>query len=110
MLCGQPGLIGLVMSAGGTHEEHAHEELARLVHQELQQQLGRLPEQRWFQVIAERRATFACVPNLRRPPNRTPLDNFVLAGDYTASDYPATIESAVRSGISAARLVLGGSG
>jgi hydroxysqualene dehydroxylase len=30
----------------------------------------------------------------------------VLAGDYTASDYPATLESAVRSGIGAAQLVL----
>jgi hypothetical protein len=31
----------------------------------------------------------------------------VLAGDYTASDYPATLESAVRSGVAAARLALG---
>jgi uncharacterized protein with NAD-binding domain and iron-sulfur cluster len=37
---------------------------------------------------------------------RTPLRNFFLAGDYVASDYPGTIESAVRSGISAARLLL----
>jgi uncharacterized protein with NAD-binding domain and iron-sulfur cluster len=57
-------------------------------------------------VIAERRATFACVPNLARPQNRTPLPDFHLAGDYTASDYPATIESAVRSGVAAARLIL----
>jgi len=105
-LCGQAGLIGLVISAEGVHEEHAHEELAQLAHQELQQQTGPLPQPRWFQVIAERRATFACVPGLVRPANRTPLPDFHLAGDYTASDYPATIESAVRSGIAAARLVL----
>ena len=105
-LCGQAGLIGLVISAGGTHEEHTHEELARLVHQELQQQIGPLPAPRWSQVIAERRATFACVPGLARPENRTPLPDFHLAGDYTKSDYPATIESAVRSGIAAARLIL----
>jgi hydroxysqualene dehydroxylase len=105
-LCGQAGLIGLVISAGGMHQEHAHEELAQLVHRELQQQVGPLPVPRWSQVIAEKRATFACVPNLARPDNRTPLDTLVLAGDYTASPYPATIESAVRSGIAAARLIL----
>jgi squalene-associated FAD-dependent desaturase len=105
-LCGQAGLIGLVISAEGMHEEHTHDALARLVHQELQQQLGVLPVPRWHQVVAERRATFACVPGLARPAHRTPLDNFVLAGDYTASDYPATIESAVRSGIAAARLIV----
>ena len=104
-LCGQNGLIGVVISAQGMHQEHAHEELSRLVHQELQQQLGVLPDPQWFQVIAEKRATFACVPGLQRPENRTPLRNFLLAGDYTASDYPATIEAAVRSGIAAARLV-----
>jgi squalene-associated FAD-dependent desaturase len=105
-LCGQRGLIGLVISAEGMHQEHAHEDLAQLAHQELQQQLGLLPPPRWFRVIAEKRATFACTPALARPENRTALKNFLLAGDYTASDYPATIESAVRSGVAAARLVL----
>jgi monoamine oxidase len=41
-----------------------------------------------------------------RPPNCTPIDRIVIAGDYTASDYPATLEGAVRSGVAAARLVL----
>ena len=72
----------------------------------LQQQLGLLPSPRWFRVIAEKRATFACVPGLQRPGNDTPLKDFLLAGDYTASEYPATLETAVRSGIGAARLIL----
>ncbi len=105
-LCGQRGLIGAVISAEGMHQEHPHDELALLVHQELQQQIGQLPSPRWSQVIAEKRATFACVQGLARPENRTPLRNFYLAGDYTAGDYPATLESAVRSGIAAARLIL----
>lgn len=105
-LCGQRGLIGLVMSSEGMHEDHAHGELAQLAHQELQQQLGLLPPPRWLRVIAEKRATFACTPGLARPGNRTPLRNFLLAGDYTASEYPATIESAVRSGVAAANLIL----
>ena len=105
-LCGQNGLIGVVISAGGVHEEHAHRELSALVHRELQQRLGVLPEPRWFQVVAEQRATFACVPGLTRPSNRTPLPDFHLAGDYTEIDYPATIETAVRSGVAAARMIL----
>ena len=56
-------------------------------------------------MIADRRATFACTPNLRRPATATPLPGLWLAGDYVAGDYPATIEGAVRSGISAAASV-----
>jgi uncharacterized protein with NAD-binding domain and iron-sulfur cluster len=39
-----------------------------------------------------------------RPVNTTGLPGLVLAGDYTACDYPATLESAVRSGLAAAAL------
>lgn len=105
-LAGQHGLLGAVISATGPHCSLPQEELGRLVHQELQQQLGSLPDPEWCRVIAEKRATFACTPGLGRPEARTPLDGLVLAGDYVASDYPGTIESAVRSGIRAAGLVL----
>ena len=56
-------------------------------------------------MITEKRATFACTPGLARPANATALPGLVLAGDYTAGDYPATLEAAVRSGIGAARLL-----
>lgn len=58
-------------------------------------------------VIKERRATFAETPASlsRRPPARTRWANLMLAGDWTATGYPATIESAVRSGRAAARLI-----
>jgi len=105
-LAGQHGVIGAVISAQGPHQELTQDELGRLVHQELQQQLGLLPEPLWCRVIAEKRATFSCVPGLKRPESRTPLRNFFLAGDYVAGDHPATIESAVRSGIAAARMIL----
>jgi squalene-associated FAD-dependent desaturase len=105
-LSGQRGVIGVVISTEGAHQDLAHEELARLVHHELQRQLGPLPEPLWCRVIAEKRATFACTPGLKRPDARTPLKNFLLAGDYVASDYPGTLESAVRSGVSAARMIL----
>lgn len=106
LLCGQIGVIGVVISAEGAHQQLNQDQLAQLVHQELQQHIGLLPDPLWSQVIAEKRATVSCTPGLQRPPQQTPLKNFFLAGDYTESDYPATLETAVRSGIGAARLVL----
>jgi squalene-associated FAD-dependent desaturase len=105
-LCGQVGVIGAVISAEGQHQQLTQDELARAVHDELERRIGPLPQPSWMQVIAEKRATFACTPGLQRPSQRTPLRGFLLAGDYTASEYPATLETAVRSGISAANEVL----
>ncbi|HEX6018694.1 MAG TPA: hydroxysqualene dehydroxylase HpnE [Burkholderiaceae bacterium] len=52
----------------------------------------------------ERRATFACVPALARPPQVVAC-NLWAAGDYIDGPYPATLEGAVRSGVGAARAV-----
>ena len=105
-LCGHDGLIGVVISASGAHQRLAHDDLARAVHAELADNFPGFGEPRWHQVIAEKRATFSCTPGLLRPDNITPVARLYLAGDYTASAYPATIESAVRSGVRAANLVL----
>ncbi len=61
-------------------------------------------------VVKQRDATFSAVPGTAalRPPQQTPLQNLVLAGDWTATGWPATMESAVRSGRLAAAAVLGG--
>ena len=101
-LCGQTRLIGAVISAEGAHQEMPQDELGALAQAEISRRIGGLPALQWLRVIAEKRATFACTPDLQRPPSVTPLKNFYLAGDYTAGDYPATIESAVRSGIACA--------
>jgi len=98
-IAGQPGLIAVVISAEGAHQALGHEQLAHKVAQELREQLGIAATPLWHQVIAEKRATFACEPNLSRPAQATPLPNLLLAGDYTAGDYPATLEGAVMSGI-----------
>lgn len=105
-LCEQRGLVGAVISAIGGHQDLTQDELGLRIHRELQQVVSGLPEPVWTRVIAEKRATIACTPGLQRPPHATPLTNFYLAGDYTASDYPATIESAVRSGVACARHIL----
>jgi len=104
-LCNQRGVLGVVISAGGDHEELSHGELAQKVHAELKSAFTDLPEPVWHQVIAEKRATFACTVDAKRPPAMTPVAGLFLAGDYVDSEYPATIEAAVRSGMGAADLV-----
>jgi uncharacterized protein with NAD-binding domain and iron-sulfur cluster len=104
-LSGHRGLLAVVLSAGGEHEALTHAELAAAIHAELAAGLPGLPPARWYRVIAERRATFSCRPGLVRPGNATAVPGLVLAGDYTTSDYPATLEAAIRSGVAAADLV-----
>jgi squalene-associated FAD-dependent desaturase len=105
-LSGHRGLIACVLSGGGPHESLSQEALAAALHAELLRALPGLPVPRWTRVIAEKRATFSCRVGLDRPTSATPVPNLYLAGDYTASDYPATLEAAVRSGVTAARLAL----
>jgi uncharacterized protein with NAD-binding domain and iron-sulfur cluster len=63
-------------------------------------------------VITEHRATFRAVPGVDqlRPTQITPLDNFFLAGDWTQTGWPATMEGAVRSGYLAAEAILNQAG
>ena len=107
------GMLAVVISAAGAAADLPQSALAAAVAAQLAQVLRRpaLAQPAWFQVITEKRATFACTPGLARPPNATGLPRLALAGDYTAaedaaSNYPATLESAVRSGVLAARAVL----
>jgi hydroxysqualene dehydroxylase len=60
-----------------------------------------------WQIVRERRATFAATPaeNAKRPGATTAWSNLVLAGDWTNTGLPATIEGAIRSGNRAADLV-----
>lgn len=100
----QEGLVAVVISAHARGERLAHDQLAARVHDEIAPLLGSADPPDWAQVIEEKRATFACVPNVQRPEQRTAIQGLYLAGDYTAGDYPATIEAAVRSGRACARL------
>jgi len=61
-----------------------------------------------WQIVKERRATFAATPEqaAKRASATTPWTNLFLAGDWTATGLPATIEGAVRSGHKAAELAL----
>ena len=105
-LYGQPGLVALVISASGLHNRLTLEQLGVAGHAELSAAIGPLPQPVWQKVISEKSATFSCDVGLVRPRHNTEVPNFYLAGDYTASDYPATLESAVRSGIQCAESIL----
>jgi len=59
-------------------------------------------------VITEHRAVFAPLPGVDdlRPPQQSPIENLQLAGDWTQTGWPSTMEGAVRSGYLAARNIL----
>jgi uncharacterized protein with NAD-binding domain and iron-sulfur cluster len=87
------------------------QKLAELIWLEVQRAYdlppGPLPP---WQVVKEKRATFAATPTQlsRRPKSVTRWENLVLAGDWTDTGLPATIEGAIRSGFTAATHLLGG--
>jgi squalene-associated FAD-dependent desaturase len=104
---GQAGLCSVVVSASAAAAALGQAELAQAVANQLATVFARpeLRDPQWCQVITEKRATFACTPGLQRLPNASGLPGLVLAGDYTVKDYPATLESAVRSGVAAAKAI-----
>jgi uncharacterized protein with NAD-binding domain and iron-sulfur cluster len=63
-------------------------------------------------VVKEVRATFSAKPGMEllRPKAQTQFENLYLAGDWTRSGWPATMEGAVRSGYAAADALLVGCG
>ncbi|MDX8385709.1 MAG: hydroxysqualene dehydroxylase HpnE [Gallionella sp.] len=104
-IAGQHGLLAAVISAEGIHQELSQDELALKVTTELRKEFGIADEPVWVKVIAEKRATFCCAPNLKRPAQQTAHSNLLLAGDYTAGEYPATLEGAVMSGLKCAEII-----
>ncbi|WP_200916945.1 hydroxysqualene dehydroxylase HpnE [Jeongeupia sp. HS-3] len=101
----QPGLIAVVLSARGAHSDLSQAQLISAVVAELDTVFA-WGEPGWRRVIAEKRATFAATPGLWRPANTTAEPSLWLAGDYTAGDYPATLEGAIRSGQTASRGII----
>ena len=100
-------LLAFVLSARGAWDKQDDDTLMHILHEELEQTLGRsLPRPAWRRAIRERRATFSCTPNLPRPAVNTRIPGLWLAGDYVCADYPATLEGAIRSGVAAARAIL----
>jgi len=103
----KPGIVSVTISAGNRWINAAPADLAARVWSDVAAVL-RLPQPMppW-RVIKEKRATFAATPaqDRRRPAGKTHLTNLVLAGDWTRTGLPATIEGAIRSGCTAASIL-----
>ncbi len=104
----QPGLIAAVISGPGQHMQFSKAELEKIAIAELRCLFPHWPAPQSVAVVREKRATFLCEKNINswRPDNQTPIDNLWLAGDYTNTQYPATLEGAIRSGISCAKKII----
>jgi hypothetical protein len=101
-------VVSLTVSAARALAGESSDAIGARLWRDTARALGLPPEPRPpLRVIKERRATFAQTPAAlaRRPPAKTRWRNLLLAGDWTDTGYPATIESAVRSGRAAARLI-----
>lgn len=106
-VCSQPGLIAAVISGDGQHMQLGKEELGVVVAAEISDLFPHWPQAKKIIVIREKRATFDCRPKINqfRPDNATALTGLWLAGDYTNTGLPATLESAVRSGVQCAQSI-----
>lgn len=104
-------VLSVTISAADRFVEMPSAELAPLLWRDVchAYDLGERQMPRW-QIVKERRATFAATPEQqrKRPKTQTRWRNLVLAGDWINTGLPATIESAIRSGFAAAQELNGG--
>jgi len=102
-----PGRLSVTISAGDRLIDTPREQLAAAIWSEVARVTGMPAALPPWQIVRERRATFAATPaqDAKRPPARTAWRNLVLAGDWTDTGLPATIEGATRSGNYAADLI-----
>ncbi len=107
-VCNQPGMMAVVISARGSHEYMPDDTLTEQVAAELATSFPDWPAHQRSLLIREKRATFCSRAGIDRirPANSTPVPGLWLAGDYTATGLPATLESAVRSGVKSAHAIL----
>ena len=102
-----PGRLSVTISAGDRLIDTPRESLARTIWDEVRAATGLSAALPPWQIVRERRATFAATPaqDARRPGPVTRWRNLALAGDWTNTGLPATIEGAIRSGNRAAEVV-----
>lgn len=104
-----PGRLSVTISNGDRLVDMPREDLAKAIWADVCKAAGISAELPPWQIVRERRATFEATPeqNALRPGTKTAFDNLALAGDWTDTGLPATIEGSVRSGDRAADLLLG---
>ena len=103
-----PDRISITVSGADAIVDKDREELARMFWSDVSKVFKLPADLPPWQIVKERRATFAATPEQAalRPKTVTRWSNLLLAGDWTDTGLPATIEGAIRSGQKAARLVL----
>ncbi|MCI0700812.1 MAG: hydroxysqualene dehydroxylase HpnE [Planctomycetia bacterium] len=106
--------IQVVVSAARDLKSLGREEIQRQIVMELARLFPATTSARLLRakVVMEHAATFSAVPGVDRwrPSQASPLANLAVAGDWTATGWPATMEGAVRSGYLAAEVILARSG
>jgi squalene-associated FAD-dependent desaturase len=102
-----PGRLSVTISAGDRLIDAPREELAKTIWNEVARIAGLPATLPPWQIVRERRATFAATPmqDAKRPGATTKWRGLVLAGDWTDTGLPATIEGAIRSGDRAAEII-----
>lgn len=107
-VCNQAGLMSIVISGSGDHMSMSNAELCTVVEEELAIHFPTWPKAKQRMVIREKRATFNCHVNINkiRPGNSTAVTGLWIAGDYTDTQLPATLESAIRSGTRSAKAII----
>lgn len=97
--------LAVVISDARALQAHTHADIVTGVITQIKEQTKRFPAMPavlGYELIIEKRATFAAVPGLKRPRTETPWPRIWTAGDWTDTGYPAVLEGAVRSGKHAA--------
>jgi uncharacterized protein with NAD-binding domain and iron-sulfur cluster len=106
--------LQVVVSAARQFRGLGHDEVERRVVEELRRLFPALADARLLRarVVTEHAATFSAVPGVDRwrPAQTSPIENLFVAGDWTDTGWPATMEGAVRSGYLAAEALLARAG
>ena len=96
---GEQGLLAFVISASQGERLALQEKVIAQGKTQLN-----LPDLQPIQTIIEKRATFACTPDVKRPSNQIAA-GLLVCGDYVSGPYPATLEGAVKSAQQAVSLL-----
>lgn len=106
-LSGNPTVLSVIISGEGPHQTLNQETLIQKILDETRAHYGNIHPIA-YKVITEKQAAFSCEVDIHklRPTHLTPLKNLYLAGDYTQTGYPSSLEGAVLSGYNAVRNIL----
>lgn len=107
-LTGDTGVLAAVISGPGQHMKMTTIELTEIISGEISDHYPDFPKPVETKLIREKMATMSSSVgiNSHRVQNKTPVKGFWLAGDYTDTGYPSTLEGAVRSGLACAQSII----